>query len=342
MDSPPGYDSRVWRALAAELGVLGVAVPDEFGGAGAGMRELAVVFEETGAALLCAPLYATAGLAIPALLASGDREAMADLLPGVVDGSTIATVVFNDALTAWDPAAVTLTAHRTADGHRVNGSAATVLDGHNADLILVAARTGAGLSLLAVRADAPGLDRRPLAGLDRTRRTARLRFDDVPARLIGADGAAEPWLARTYQLGLTALAAEQVGGAQRCLDMAVDYAKHRIQFGRPIGSFQAVKHRCADMLVAVEGARSAAVHAAEAADGHGDLPTAAAVAKMVCSDAYLQAALDNLRIHGGIGFTWEHDAHLYVRRAKAAQLMFGGPDLHAQHLAELIGTPGKS
>jgi alkylation response protein AidB-like acyl-CoA dehydrogenase len=178
--------------------------------------------------------------------------------------------------------------------------------------------------------------------LDRTRRIARLRFNDVPATLIGIDGAAAAGLARTSDLALVALGAEQVGAAQRCLDMAVDYAKNRIQFGRPIGSFQAVKHRCGDMLVAVEGARSAAMHAAEVAEDpdSGDLPIAASVAKMACSEALLQVAFDNMRIHGGIGFTWEHDAHLYMRRAKASQLMFGSPDMHAQRLANLI-TPRK-
>lgn len=343
METPLGHDPSVWRALAGELGIVGIAVPEEFGGAGAGMRELAVVFEEAGAALLCAPLLATAGLAVPALLASGDRAAMADLLPGIVAGSTIATVILNDALTPWDPHTVTLAARRSGDGYRVAGSVATVLDGHSADVLLVAARTDAGISLFAVAGDAPGLDRSPLAGLDRTRRTARLRFDDVPARLIGADGAAAPWLAHSYDLALVALAAEQVGAAQRCLDMAVDYAKNRIQFGRPIGSFQAIKHRCADMLVAVEGARSAALHAAAVADRPEgkDLAVAASVAKLAASDAFWQAALDNMRSHGGIGFTWEHDAHLYVRRAKTTQLMFGSPDTHALRLAALIDDPRK-
>lgn len=335
MDSPAGYDQRVWRQLAGELGVAGIAVPEEFGGAGTGMPELAVVLEEMGAALLCSPFFATVALALPAVLTSGDREAMADLVPGFVDGSTTGTVIFNGSLALWEPASVTLMARPATEGHRINGAAPMVLDGHCADVILAAARSAAGISLYAVQANSTGLHREVLAGLDRTRKAARLRFDDVPARLIGTDGAAGAGLARTFDLALVALAAEQVGAAQRCLDMAGDYAKSRIQFGRPIGSFQAVKHRCADMLVLVEGARSAALHAAEVAEGD-ELPIAAAIAKMTCSEAFLHNALDNMRTHGGIGFTWEHDAHLYVRRAKAAQLMFGSPDMHAERLAHLI------
>lgn len=338
MNSDTGYDPQVWRQLAREMGLPAIAVPEEFGGAGAGMPELAIVLEEMGGALLCSPFFATAALAVPALLTSGDRAAMAELIPGFVDGSTTATLILNGSLGPWNPASVTLVARPTTAGFHVSGEAPMVLDGHSADVLLLAARTDTGISLFAVRAPAPGLDRQLLAGLDRTRKTARLRFDNVPATLIGTDGAAAPALQRASDLALVALAAEQVGAAQRCLDMAVDYAKSRIQFGRAIGSFQAVKHRCAEMLVLVEGARSAALHAADIADGPDDaeLPTAASVAKMACSEAFLHAALDSMRIHGGIGFTWEHDAHLYVRRAKSSQLTFGSPALHAQRLADLV------
>lgn len=247
---------------------------------------------------------------------------MERFVPGFVDGSTTATLILNGQLGAWDPDAVTLRADRRGAGYRIRGEAPLVIDGHTADVVLAPAITDAGVSLFAVRAGPEGLCRTPLAGLDRTRKVARVQFDGAPAELIGTDGGAANFLARTSDLALVALTAEQVGAAQRCLDMAVDYAKNRIQFGRPIGSFQAVKHRCADMLVQVEGARSAQSHAAAVA-GTDDLPTAASVAKMVCSEAFLQVALDNMRIHGGIGFTWEHDAHLYVRRAKASQLIFG-------------------
>ncbi|MGV0799261.1 acyl-CoA dehydrogenase, partial [Mycolicibacterium elephantis] len=263
--------------------------------------------------------------------------AMSEYLPSLVDGSKTATVVLNGTLDAWDPDAVTLTARSDGTGHRLYGDADRVIDGHTANIILAAANTDAGISLVAVSADADGLTREPLATLDRTRKVAKVSFDGVPARLIGADGAAAAGLEQAYHLAIVALAAEQVGAAQRCLDMAVRYAKERIQFGRAIGSFQAVKHRCADMLVLVEGARSALQHAAEVPDGE-QRAVAASVAKMACSEAFLQVALDNMRTHGGIGFTWEHDAHLYVRRAKATQLIFGSPDYHAQRLATLVTT----
>ncbi len=338
METDTGYDEVSWRQMAGELGLHGIAVPERWGGAGAGVVELAVVFEEMGRVLSCSPFFATVGLATQAILASDDDAAAEQLIPGFIDGSSTATLILNGQLGAWEPGAVTLRADRDPNGHRIHGAAPLVIDGHTADIVLAAARTTAGISLFAVRAGTEGLRRTPLAGLDRTRKVARVQFDGAQAQLIGTDGGAASFLARTSDLALIALSAEQVGAAQRCLDMAVDYAKNRIQFGRPIGSFQAVKHRCADMLVQVEGGRSAASHAADVA-GTDDLPTAASVAKMVCSEAFLQVALDNMRIHGGIGFTWEHDAHLFVRRAKATQLIFGAPDYHAQRLAALVSEP---
>jgi alkylation response protein AidB-like acyl-CoA dehydrogenase len=336
MMTDAGYDDAGWRKMAGELGLHGIAVPEEWGGAGADMSALAVVFEELGRALACAPFFSTVAMATQALLSSGDREAIAAFVPSIVDGSTTATLILNGSLEAWDPDRVTLTA-RHDDGFHVHGDADMVLDGHTADVILLAARTDAGISLFAVDATDGGVEREALASLDRTRKVARMRFDAASARLIGTDGEADDGLARASDLAIVALAAEQVGAAQRCLDTAVGYAKERIQFGRAIGSFQAIKHRCADMLVLVEGARSAAMHAAEVA-ATDELATAASVAKMACSEAFLHVALDNMRIHGGIGFTWEHDAHLFVRRAKASQLTFGSPDHHAQRLANLVGT----
>jgi alkylation response protein AidB-like acyl-CoA dehydrogenase len=340
MATDTGYDEASWRQMAGELGLHGIAVPERWGGAGAGVAELAVVFEEMGRALLCSPFFATVALAAQAVLASGDDAAMERFLPTFIDGSTTATLILNGRLAAWDPAAVTLRADREGDDFRIYGDAPLVIDGHTADVVLVASMTDAGTSLLAVHGGSEGVRPTLLGGLDRTRKLARVEFDGARAQLIGTEGGAADFLARTSDLALIALAAEQVGAAQRCLDMAVGYAKNRIQFGRPIGSFQAIKHRCADMLIQVEGARSAASHAAGIPDpvGTDDLPVSASVAKMVCSEAFLQVALDNMRIHGGIGFTWEHDAHLFVRRAKASQMMFGDPDYHAQRLAALVSS----
>jgi alkylation response protein AidB-like acyl-CoA dehydrogenase len=174
--------------------------------------------------------------------------------------------------------------------------------------------------------------------MDQTRKQARLEFTSVPARLIGEEGAADPVVRRTLDLAAVALAAEQVGGAQKCLDMSVDYAKSRIQFGRPIGSFQAIKHKCADMLLEVESAKSAAYYAGwAAAEDSDELPVVASLAKSYCSEAYFHAASENIQIHGGIGFTWEHDAHLYFKRAKSSELLLGDPSYHRELLAQRIG-----
>jgi alkylation response protein AidB-like acyl-CoA dehydrogenase len=338
MDTDAGYDKGHWRRMATELGLHGIAVPEQFGGAGAGIAELAVVFEEMGAALLCAPFFSTVGLAIPALLNSGDDEVIGDLVPSLVDGTKTATLILDGRIGAWDPTSVTLAAQSDGHGgHVIHGEAPLVLDGHTADVVLLAARFDDCVSLFAVTADADGLTRRPLAGIDRTRKIARLSFDGTPARRVGGAGSAEPGLSLTSDIALVLLAAEQLGGAARCLDTSVGYAKDRIQFGRAIGSFQAVKHRCADMLVLVEGARSAVVHAAQVTDPD-HLAIAAAVAKLAATEAFMHAALDNMRVHGGLGFTWEHDAHLYVRRAKAAAQMFGGADHHVMRLADLVVT----
>ena len=213
-----------------------------------------------------------------------------------------------------------------------------VLDGHTADLILVAARTSAGVSLFAVDGGASGLTRTALSTMDQTRKQAKVEFDNTPARLIGADGAGWNVLSTVLDLAAVALAAEQVGGAQKCLDMAVEYAKVRVQFGRPIGSFQAIKHKCADMLLEVESAKSAAYYAGWcAAEMNEELPSVASLAKAYCSEAYFHAAAENIQIHGGIGFTWEHPAHLYFKRAKSSELLFGDPTYHRELLAQRIG-----
>ena len=331
MQTEAGYDPQTWSQLAGQLGLPGLVIPEKHGGSGAGPVELAVASEEMGRALLCAPFFATAVLAAQALLASGDEAAQEEFLPGIADGATIATVAVCEDDGAWTTDGVATRARRSGDGYVLDGRKSFVIDGHTAGLLLVVARADGGPSLFAVRGDADGLGRRPLETLDLTRKQAALALDAVPARLIGAEGSAADVVAATLRLGAVALAAEQVGGAQRCLDMSVEYAKIRMQFGRPIGSFQAIKHMCADMLLEVESARSAAYYAAWAAqDGSDELPLVASLAKACCSEAYFRAAADNIQIHGGIGFTWEHDAHLYYRRAKSTELMLGTPAEHRE------------
>jgi len=338
METERGFDPKVWTDMAEQLGLQGLIVPEAFGGQGFGCVELCIALEEMGRKLLCAPYFSTVVLAANTLLAAGDRDAQAALLPGIAAGETIATLALAEPGGRWDAGGIEATARKDGAGFRITGTKGYVLDGHTADIVLVAARSDAGVSLYRVAGDAAGLTRTPLSTLDRTRKQARLEFDGVPARLIGADGAGWSVLAGVLDLAAVALAAEQVGGAQACLDMSVAYAKERVQFGRAIGSFQAIKHKCADVLLEVESARSAAGYAAWcAAERPEELPAVAALAKACCSDAYFHAASENIQIHGGIGFTWEHPAHLYFRRAKSSDLLFGDAAHHRELLAQRLG-----
>jgi alkylation response protein AidB-like acyl-CoA dehydrogenase len=338
MDTPEGIDRGVWDRMATQLGLHGLAVPEDLGGAGFGVVEQVVVFEETGRSLLCAPYFGTVALAATALLAAEDGAAAKDLLPGVAEGRTIAALAFTEDDGSWDLDATTLRAEHSGDAWKLTGVKSFVVDGAVADLYLVVGRTDRGLSIFAVDSDAAGVQRTQLETLDLTRKQVRLTFQDTPARLVGEEGAGRGILERTLDVGATLLAVEQVGGAQACLDMTVEYAKIRTQFGRKIGSFQAVKHRLADMLVAVESARSAAYQAGwAAAYSPGELPVAAAMAKAVASEAYVFCATETIQLHGGIGFTWEHDAHLYYRRAHSTALLLGDATYHRELLAQRLG-----
>jgi alkylation response protein AidB-like acyl-CoA dehydrogenase len=338
METTEGYDPAVWSQMANELGLQSLVIPEEYGGQGFTYVELTVVLEEMGRALLAAPFYSTVVLATNAVLHSGDEAAKKEILPGIASGETIATLALTEPNGKWDLSGVEATATKSGDAWTIDGTKMFVLDGHVADVIIVAARTGAGLSLFKVDGDAAGLTRTPLSTMDQTRKQAKLEFSGVPATLIGTDGGAEEVLGRVLDLAVVALAAEQVGGAQKVLDMSVEYAKDRVQFGRPIGSFQAIKHKCADMLLEVESAKSAAYYAAWcAAELNDELPEVACLAKAYCSEAYFHSAAENIQIHGGIGFTWEHPAHLYFKRAKSSELLFGDPTYHRELLAQRLG-----
>jgi alkylation response protein AidB-like acyl-CoA dehydrogenase len=338
MEDATGYDPAVWQQMA-EQGLQGLAIPEEYGGAGFGFSDLCVVFGETGRALLPSPLFATAALAAPALLESGDEDAKKAYLPGLASGETIATLAVSEGQGGWDQDAITLRASAApGGGWQLNGVKRFVPDAHVADLILVAARGDDGISLFAVERGAAGLDVQVELTMDLTRKLARVALDSTPARLIGTAGQAWPALRRTLRIGAAALAAEQVGGAEYALQTTVAYAKTRFQFGRPIGSFQAVKHKLANVLVEVENARSAAMEAARAVEENDpDLELAASVAKSYCSDAYFHAAAEMVQIHGGIGFTWEHPAHLYFKRAKSSQFLLGSPGYHRELVGAAIG-----
>jgi alkylation response protein AidB-like acyl-CoA dehydrogenase len=338
METTEGYDPAVWTQMAQQLGLQGLAIPEEYGGSGFSYVELIVVLEEMGRALLCAPYFSTVALAANTLLAAGDDGAKKEYLPGIASGDTIAALAFTEDSGRWDEAGITMQATKAGDGWTLDGHKMFVIDGHTANLILVAARTDGDVSLFAVDGAAAGLTRTALSTMDQTRKQARLEFSGVPARLVGTQGQGWPTLVKALDRAAVALAAEQVGGAQKVLEMSVEYAKVRVQFGRPIGSFQAIKHKCADMLLEVESAKSAAYYAGwAAAEDNDELPVVASLAKAYCSDAYFHAAAENIQIHGGIGFTWEHPAHLYFKRAKSSELMLGDPTYHREQLAQRIG-----
>jgi alkylation response protein AidB-like acyl-CoA dehydrogenase len=338
MESEEGYDPALWEQMASQLGLQGLALPEEYGGAGYGPVELGIVLEEMGRALLPAPFLASVALAGQALAVSGDDRAMRRWLPGIADGSLTATLALGEEGGAWTPEDVQTAATARGAGWALTGTKTFVIDGDSAGLLLVVARTEHGPGLFAVEGDATGVSRWRLQALDPTRRLARVELQDTPAVRVGPAGDATAYLREVLDLAVVALAAEQVGGAQACLDLSVEYAKIRVQFGRPIGSFQAVKHKCADMLLEVEAARSAAYHAASvAADRSDELAVAAAVAGSYCAEAYVHVAKETIQIHGGIGYTWEHDAHLYLKRAKSSELLFGAPVAHRVRLADLVG-----
>ena len=322
-EAPEPYDARVWERMSGELGLPGLAIPEEYGGAGAGHGEVAMVMEELGAALTPSPFFASAVLAANVILRSGDVEAAKDYLPGIASGGTVATFAVPE------PGGRGV---RAADG-ALHGTASHVVNGADADLILVAAEDG---GLYAVESDAEGLARTPLETLDLTRPQARLEFAGTPARRFGPADAGEA-VQGALDLAAVALAAEQLGVLRHCLDTIVEYAKLRVQFGRFVGSFQGVKHKLADMHCTYEQAESIVRYAAWAADeSPSDLPIAASLAQSYMGRASFQVAKDHLLLHGGIGFTWEHDAHFYYKRAKSAQLLLGSPRHHRAALAERL------
>jgi alkylation response protein AidB-like acyl-CoA dehydrogenase len=331
-ESAAGHDRAVWRQMAVQLGLQGLAIPERFGGSGFSALERAIALQELGRALYDGPYLSTAVLAADLLLALADETACAEFLPGIADGSLLAAVAFagdhRDAVTA----------DRRGGTWIVRGRGPVVLDAMAADVLLVVAAIPDGLGVFAVDPAAPGVTRSPLPSLDLTRPVAELVLDSVPARRI-ADGDSQAPVSAALDQALAAIAAEQTGGAEACLDMAVEYAKIRVQFGQPIGGFQAVKHKCADLLMHVEFARAASAYASwTLVEDPADSSLATALAKAYCSDVFVRTAVENIQIHGGIGFTWEHPAHLYLRRAKATQLLLGTPRAQRARIAEFIAV----
>lgn len=337
-DIETGFDRKRWTALTEQLGLTAILIPERYGGMGGTQTDLAIVLEETGAALLCAPYFSTVVQSTNALLLSGDDGACADYLPGIAAGHTLATLVFDPGA---DQLQIAATATRFRRLWRVSGGPLVALDAMDAHLVLVIAEHDGAASLFAVDVNAPGLRRRPLHTFDLTRRQAAVDLNDVPARIVGQPGAGRALLGRLVDLVASAQAAEQVGGASRCLANAVAYSKQRFQFGRPIASFQAVKHTCANLLIDLEFGRSAAEYSAWAAQEAVDkLPSAAAMARIWCSRMFVNVAEETLQLYGGLGATWEHHAHLYLRRAKSTALHLCGLTYHRDVLEDFLARDG--
>ena len=337
--SGDGYDDAVWRQMAAQPALQGVAIPERFGGGGFGFSELAVVFEEMGRSLFCAPYLSTVGLAANALLLAGDEEVRERYLPPIAAGELVATLAICEVDGRWDEGGVEVRASKQGDSYALEGRKTYVLDGQAAGLILVVARGEEGIGIYSVEVDAPGLERTRLTTLDPTRRQAQIELRGTPAQLIGDGALGWEVVARVLDRAAALLAAECAGGAARCLEMATEYANERVQFSRPIGSFQAIKHKCADLLVGAESAKSAAYYAGWAADeSEQELSIAAPLAKAYASEAFIDAAKENIQIHGGIAITWEHPAHLYLRRAKTSELLLGSPSYQRELLAQRLGV----
>ena len=340
METDKGYDPETWQSLSQELGLTAVHIPEAYGGQGFGVSELAIASEEMGRTLLCAPYFGSIVLAATAILKAGTEEQRKALLPDIAAGTTVAALAVAEESGRWDAGGIAMTATSSGGKYKLDGTKSFVVDGHNAGLLVVAARRPGtagdeGLSFFTVKADAKGLDRRLLQSMDPTRKLARLTFSGVEADLLGTEGAAAGALTETLDIAAICLAHEMVGGAERLREDAIAFANQRYQFGRPIASFQSLKHKAADMLLEVELAKSAAYYAAAAVDeGDAEVPALASLAKAAASDAYMQTAIHAVQIHGGIGFTWDNDTHLWFKRAKSSEVFLGGAEHHRERLMQ--------
>lgn len=356
IESGAGYDPALWNTLAGEMGLTGLMVPESYGGTGLGAVEMALILEETGRTLAPVPFFETAVLAVQTILLSGTQAQKQTLLPDIAAGRCKVALAITGPSGLPCPDGVAVVMSRDDAGWRLTGSAGFVTFAHVADLLLIVAHAqeakgSDGLSIIALRTASdstsirglsiPGLSIRRLPSLDLTRPLCRVDLDGVYVpddAVLGEAHTAGKALTRMLAIAAGLLASEQSGGAQFCLSSTVEYAKQRVQFGRAIGSFQAVKHELADMMVAVEAARSAALYAAIAIDAGGDeLFEAASVARVWCSEAYRHCAAEAIQLHGGIGFTWEHHAHLYFKRARSSSTWLGEPELHRERVARSMG-----
>lgn len=341
METEQGYDSALWCGLSEELGLVGIQLPESTGGQGFGYVELGIAMEELGRSLCCAPYFGSAVLAAEALREAAAAESMV-LLPPIASGARIASLALAEPGGGWAPAEVRMQAVQHGDAYRLTGIKRYVLDGLAAQDLLVVARVAGSdsegeLALFHLAADAPGVSRRALQTLDPTRRQAEITFETAGASRVSTAGDCSRALDTALDRARIALANEMVGGAQALFDRAIEYAKLRMQFGRPIGSFQAIKHRCAELLLELELAKAAAYYAAAAVDADdAALPSLASLAKATASEAYMHIAEECIQIHGGIGFTWDSDVHLWFKRAKSSEVLLGTPAFHRERYVQTL------
>jgi alkylation response protein AidB-like acyl-CoA dehydrogenase len=356
MGTEQGYEPELWGRICSEMYWQAIHIPEAYGGMGLGYVELVAMMEQMGRSLLCSPFFSTVCLAGNALRVAGSEAQQGRWLAQLCEGALTATLAFNGGSSRWDAESITATWRHEGDGYMLDGDYRYVIDGHTADLLIVAARaegtTGdEGISLFLLPAATSGVSRQWLATMDQARKQAAVQLNSVSLAadaLMGEPGQGWTSLSKIIDLATIALAAEQVGGCQQLLDMTVDYTSERVQFNRTIASYQAVKHKAADMMLQTEVARSAIYYAAcvaqEALEGGplaGELREAASVAKSYCSDAYFAVAGDALQLFGGVGFTWEYDVHLYFKRAKSSEHLLGNGVFHRERLARMLLDEGE-
>ena len=359
MDTEQGYDASLWQQICQEMVWQAIIIPEEYDGLGLGYVELVAILEQMGRFQLCAPFFSSVCLATNALLAAANEEQKSLWLPKIAAGETRATLAWQGSKGSDSVTASLTGATGIPDSYRISGEYHYVVDGHTAELLIVATRdTDDRIQLFAVPADSPGIERSWTPTLDQTRKLALLKFNQVEvtqAQQLSTSGTSgtsgtndsnAQTLESILDLARVCLAAEQLGGAQQALDLAVAYCADRQQFNRPIASFQAIKHKAADMMVRAEVSRSAVYYAAciadrtlTAADTPSDweeLPEAASIAKSRCSDAFFRNSGDAIQMHGGVGFTWEYDIQLYFKRAKASELFLGNSAYHRERVAAML------
>jgi len=336
------HDPDFWQKLVG-LGWPGLLIPEQYGGQAGTFLDMTVIAEEAGKALIPGPFFTAAMLGVPTFIEGGSDAQKSEFLPKMAEGKFIATLAIAEAAGRFDAGGIELKATKRGKGYKLSGEKFFVPDAHVADAIVVAARTGRGkgeegITLLCVPANEKGITVTQLKTVDMTRRMCHVKFDNVPAsEVIGAEGKGWSTLRRVLDIATAALSAEMVGTAQKALDISVDYAKTRVQFGKPIGSFQAVKHKCVDMMVAVENARSLTYYACWTVDERvAEAATAVPMAKAYASDMAKNVTSEAIQVHGGIGFTWEHDMHLYHRRALAGEANLGNAPIHREVVAKSL------